>query len=36
VYSLLGRCVPTDAKNAVARSAQRYIDWVSGAHDHLG
>ncbi|HEY4017909.1 MAG TPA: hydrolase [Pseudonocardiaceae bacterium] len=36
VYSLLGGCVPTDAKNAVRRSAQRYIDWVGGANDHLG
>jgi hypothetical protein len=25
-----------DAKGAVRRSAQRYIDWVSGANDHLG
>ena len=36
VYSLLGRIVPADAKNAVRRSAQRYVDWVTGAHDHLG
>jgi hypothetical protein len=36
VYSLLGQCVATDAKNAVRRSARRYVDWVSGANDHLG
>ncbi|HEY4454644.1 MAG TPA: hydrolase, partial [Pseudonocardiaceae bacterium] len=36
VYSLLGRSVPADAKNAVRRSARRYVDWVGGSHDHLG
>ncbi|MDT8914740.1 hydrolase [Amycolatopsis sp. PS_44_ISF1] len=36
LYGLLGGVVPHDAKNAVRRSAQRYIAWVSGANDHLG
>jgi hypothetical protein len=36
LYGLLGRMVLGDAKGAVRRSAQRYIDWVSGANDHLG
>jgi hypothetical protein len=36
VYSLMGRTVPADAKNAVRRSAERYIDWVTGSNDHLG
>jgi hypothetical protein len=35
IYGLLGGTVPTDAKNAVIRSAERYIAWVSGANDHL-
>ncbi|MCP2166601.1 MBL fold metallo-hydrolase [Goodfellowiella coeruleoviolacea] len=36
LYSLVGGPVVTDAKNAVRRSAERYIAWVSGANDHLG
>ncbi|HJP80371.1 MAG TPA: hydrolase [Pseudonocardiaceae bacterium] len=36
LYSLIGSTVLTDAKGAVRRSAQRYIDWVSGSNDHLG
>ncbi|MEV6239137.1 hydrolase [Lentzea sp. NPDC051838] len=36
LYSLLGRAVLLDAKEAVRRSADRYIAWVSGANDHLG
>jgi hypothetical protein len=36
VYSLSGRVLRGDAKNAVRRSAQRYVDWVGGSHDHLG
>ena len=36
LYGLLGGKVSADAKNAVRRSAQRYIAWVSGANDHLG
>ncbi len=36
VYSLSGRTVLADAKNAVRRSARRYVDWVDGSNDHLG
>jgi hypothetical protein len=36
LYSLLGGTVLADAKNAVRRSAERYIAWVSGTNDHLG
>ncbi|NBH02034.1 MBL fold metallo-hydrolase [Amycolatopsis sp. SID8362] len=36
LYSLLGATVLGGAKDAVRRSAERYIAWVSGANDHLG
>ncbi|HEV3356856.1 MAG TPA: hydrolase [Pseudonocardiaceae bacterium] len=36
LYGLAGGIVATDAHNAVRRSAQRYVSWVSGANDHLG
>ncbi|TNC20666.1 MBL fold metallo-hydrolase [Amycolatopsis alkalitolerans] len=36
LYGLLGGRVLADAKDAVRRSAERYIAWVSGANDHLG
>lgn len=36
LYSLLDGAVLVDAKEAVRRSADRYIAWVSGANDHLG
>jgi hypothetical protein len=36
LYGLAGGIVASDAKNAVRRSAQRYVSWVSGANDHLG
>lgn len=36
LYSLLGRSVLGDAKEAVRRSADRYIAWAGGANDHLG
>ncbi|AOS64505.1 MBL fold metallo-hydrolase [Actinoalloteichus hymeniacidonis] len=35
LYALTGGRVLADAKNAVHRSAQRYIDWVGGKYDHL-
>jgi glyoxylase-like metal-dependent hydrolase (beta-lactamase superfamily II) len=35
MYGNLGNVVPTDAREAVLRSAERYIGWVSGAFDHL-
>ncbi|QGK69407.1 hydrolase [Allosaccharopolyspora coralli] len=36
LHGLTGRSVHTDAKTSVRRSADRYVDWVSGANDHLG
>jgi hypothetical protein len=36
VYGLAGGIVRADAKNVVRRSAERYINWVTGANDHLG
>ncbi|WP_075741543.1 MULTISPECIES: hydrolase [Actinoalloteichus] len=36
LYALTGGRVAADAKNAVHRSAQRYIDWVTGKYDDLG
>ncbi|MBN9748030.1 hydrolase [Amycolatopsis sp. A1MSW2902] len=36
LYALTGASVPTDAKAAVRRSAERYIGWVDGTNDHLG
>ncbi|WP_275292315.1 hypothetical protein [Amycolatopsis sp. La24] len=36
LYALTGATVPTDAKAAVRRSAERYIGWVDGTNDHLG
>ncbi|MBC8093145.1 MAG: hydrolase [Pseudonocardia sp.] len=36
LYGLLGRMITTDAAGAVQRSAERYIEWAGGAHDHLG
>ncbi|MEU0789191.1 hydrolase [Amycolatopsis sp. NPDC005961] len=36
LYGLLGGKILGDAKGAVRRSAERYIEWVSGANDHLG
>ncbi|MGW4207789.1 hydrolase [Lentzea sp. NPDC004789] len=36
LYALTGGTVPTEAKGAVRRSAERYAAWVSGANDHLG
>ena len=36
LYGLAGGVLPTDARAAVRRSAERYIAWVSGANDHLG
>ncbi|WP_175336226.1 hydrolase [Leifsonia sp. C5G2] len=35
MYGNLGNVVPVDAREAVLRSAERYIGWVSGAFDHL-
>lgn len=36
MYGLAGRAVLAGAKDAVRRSAERYIAWVSGENDHLG
>lgn len=36
LYGLLGGQIIGDAKQAVRRSAARYVAWVSGANDHLG
>lgn len=35
MYGNLGNRVPSGAREAVLRSADRYIGWVSGAYDHL-
>ncbi|MFJ3392651.1 MBL fold metallo-hydrolase [Leifsonia aquatica] len=35
MYGNLGNRIPGDAREAVLRSAERYIGWVSGAFDHL-
>lgn len=35
LYGNLGNVVPQDAREAVLRSAERYIGWVSGAFDDL-
>ncbi|KRC51355.1 hydrolase [Leifsonia sp. Root227] len=35
LYGNLGNVVPVDARDAVLRSAERYIGWVSGAYDDL-
>lgn len=35
MYGNLGNVVPAGAREAVLRSAERYIGWVSGAFDHL-
>lgn len=35
MYGNLGNVIPADAREAVQRSAERYIGWVSGAFDHL-
>lgn len=35
MYGNLGNVIPRDARDAVLRSADRYIGWVSGAFDHL-
>jgi glyoxylase-like metal-dependent hydrolase (beta-lactamase superfamily II) len=35
MYGNLGNVIPVDAREAVLRSADRYIGWVSGAFDHL-
>jgi glyoxylase-like metal-dependent hydrolase (beta-lactamase superfamily II) len=35
MYGNLGNVIPLDAREAVRRSAERYIGWVSGAFDHL-
>ncbi|MBB5921061.1 hypothetical protein FHR81_002099 [Actinoalloteichus hoggarensis] len=36
LYALTGGRIAADAKNAVHRSARRYIDWITGRHDDLG
>ncbi|WP_280137863.1 MBL fold metallo-hydrolase [Actinopolyspora xinjiangensis] len=36
LHALTGRTMHGDAKNAVRRSAARYVEWVNGAYDHLG
>ncbi|RJQ68520.1 hydrolase [Pseudonocardiaceae bacterium YIM PH 21723] len=36
IYGLLGGITRADAKNVVRRSADRYIAWITGAHDQLG
>lgn len=36
LYGLAGGKVRRDGKLAVRRSADRYIEWVGGANDHLG
>ena len=35
LYDNFGLQVPTDARDVVRRSAQRYAVWVGGDHDHL-
>lgn len=35
LYNNFGASAGPGAQEIVQRSAQRYIDWVSGAHDHL-
>jgi glyoxylase-like metal-dependent hydrolase (beta-lactamase superfamily II) len=35
LYGNLANLIPRDARDAVLRSADRYIGWVSGAFDHL-
>lgn len=35
MYGNLGNRIPGEAREAVLRSAERYIGWVSGAFDHL-
>lgn len=35
LYGNLANVIPRDARDAVLRSADRYIGWVSGAFDHL-
>ena len=35
LYDNFGLQVPTDARDVVRRSAQRYAAWVGGDHDHL-
>lgn len=35
MYGNLGNVIPREARDAVLRSADRYIGWVSGAFDHL-
>lgn len=35
IYDEFERVVPQDARAAVRRSAERYVAWVRGDHDHL-
>jgi hypothetical protein len=35
MYGNFGQSIPTGAYQAVQTSAERYAEWVSGAHDHL-
>lgn len=35
MYGNFGQMISTGAKEAVATSAERYAEWVSGVHDHL-
>ena len=35
LYGNVSNLIPADAREAVLRSADRYIAWVSGANDHL-
>ncbi len=35
LYGNFGRCIRTDARAAVRRSADRHIAWVRGDYDHL-
>jgi len=35
LYGNFAGMVPADAHEVVARSADRYVAWVSGEHDHL-